>query len=104
MNEFAGKELDPETRGNMEQSFGVDFSEVRIHKNAPASVTQGARAFTQDNHIAFAPGSYDNKLLAHELTHVVQQKQGRVRPSIALESEAALSAQCVAGGIKAPIK
>jgi hypothetical protein len=66
----------------MEPRFGHDFSRVRIHSDAKAAESArafGARAFTVGTDIAFAEGEYrpDTKagqqLLAHELTHTVQQ-------------------------------
>jgi hypothetical protein len=77
-----GKPLDPATRAFMEPHFGCDFSATRIHadpQGAEASRSIHARAFTAGDHIAFAPGEYapatpaGRRLLAHELTHVVQQ-------------------------------
>lgn len=69
----------------MEQAFGQDFSAVRVHVGTvpPAS---GARALTHGNAIHFAPGQYDPgtppglRLIARQLAHVVQQREGRVRP------------------------
>jgi hypothetical protein len=66
----------------MEPRFGRDFSAVRIHARAEASESAralNARAYTLGRDIVFAPGQYRNdtpdgrRLLAHELTHVVQQ-------------------------------
>ena len=79
-----GRPLDPDTRSFMEPRFGHDFSKVRIHDNASASSSAqsvAARAYTVGSNIAFrsgefAPGSGEGRrLLAHELTHVVQQGQ-----------------------------
>jgi uncharacterized protein DUF4157 len=70
-------------RGKMEGAFGSDFSGVRVHEG-PQAEAMGALAYTQGAHIHFAPGAYDpdsrggQELLGHELTHVVQQAQGRV--------------------------
>ncbi|MCI3920990.1 DUF4157 domain-containing protein [Paenibacillus sp. TRM 82003] len=70
----------------MESSFGADFSDVRIHEGSMAAGI-GALAYAQGSDIHFAPGQYDpgsrkgQELLGHELTHVVQQRQGRVRPT-----------------------
>ena len=70
------------TRAEMEGHFKADFSSVRLHTDAHAasmSRTLSAQAFTYGNHIYFGAGKYDpgssagKKLLAHELTHVVQQ-------------------------------
>ncbi len=79
-----GTPLPDEIRAKMEALFGVDFSAVRIHVG-PQAQKVGARAFTRGMDIFFAPGQYQPRtasgqaLLAHELTHVVQQAQGRVR-------------------------
>jgi hypothetical protein len=63
--------------------MGADFSDVRIHQDTQAaqlSTDLSARALTYGNHIAFAPGEYSadtsagKQLLAHELTHVLQQR------------------------------
>lgn len=78
----AGNELDASTRGFMESKFDQDFSKVRVHTDADAaSASQqlGANAYTVGQHIGFAEGKYNpdtadgRKLLAHELTHTVQQ-------------------------------
>ncbi|QHT70508.1 DUF4157 domain-containing protein [Rhodocytophaga rosea] len=67
-------------------AFGADFSDVNIHQGEQATQV-GALAFAQGNDIHFAPGQYDpqsqrgQELLGHELTHVVQQRQGRVQPT-----------------------
>lgn len=78
----AGTSLDGTLRESMESRFGQDFSQVRIHSGAQAaSAAQSinARAFTFENHLVFNQGEYapqsasGQQLLAHELTHVVQQ-------------------------------
>lgn len=77
--EGAGKALPPEVKEAAEKAFGADFSNVRIHEDASVSEL-GAKAYVQGNDIVFAPGaSNDPKLLAHELSHVVQQRSGRVK-------------------------
>ena len=72
-------------RGDFEARFGHDFSRVRIHAGGEAreaSDAIGARAFTVGDHIAFAAGEWapgtsaGRRLLAHELSHVVQQQAG----------------------------
>lgn len=77
-----GQPLDAETRAFMEPRFGHDFSQVRVHADSHAGATAqsvSARAFTVGPDIAFAPGEYQpgstsgKQLLAHELTHVIQQ-------------------------------
>lgn len=78
-----GGALPPAVGAEMEATFGADFSGVRVHESAQAS-SLGAVAFTQGSDIHFAPGQYDphsaagKELLGHELTHVVQQRDGRV--------------------------
>ena len=77
-----GRTLEPELRGTMEQRFGRDFGNVRIHTDAASA--QSARdvqalAYTVGSDVVFAAGRYapgtpdGQRLLAHELTHVVQQ-------------------------------
>lgn len=82
----AGRPLDPAVRSRMEAHFGHDFSRVRVHTGAGASVAArqlGARAFTVSDQVAFGSGEYrpgtpgGDRLLAHELAHVVQQGRGR---------------------------
>jgi len=77
-----GYPLDAVTKAFMEPRFGFDFSEVRIHSDAQAmnaAESMNASAFTLGNDISFSRGQYlpdtseGRHLLAHELTHVVQQ-------------------------------
>ncbi|MEX0761921.1 MAG: DUF4157 domain-containing protein [Dehalococcoidia bacterium] len=78
-----GSPLPSGTREEMESAFGSDFSSVRVHEGSAADAV-GAVAYTQGTDIHFAPGRYNadstdgQRLLAHELTHVVQQKAGKV--------------------------
>ena len=79
----SGQPLPPAVLRKMERFFGADFSAVRIHvgREAPSI---GALAFTAGTDIFFAPGRYQphaptgQALLGHELTHVLQQRAGRV--------------------------
>jgi hypothetical protein len=80
-----GTPLSPEVRTFMEPRFGVDFSQVRIHTSSEAVQMNRdlqAQAFTHGSDIYFGSGKYDpgssagKQLLAHELTHVVQQTGG----------------------------
>ena len=79
-----GLPLPSEVRTKMETAFGADFSDVRVHIGHEVS-SLGAIAYTWGTNIHFAPGQYNphtmqgQKLLGHELWHVLQQKQGRVR-------------------------
>ncbi|GHE12578.1 eCIS core domain-containing protein [Streptomyces alanosinicus] len=77
----AGRPLDGRTRDEMERRLGADFSDVRVHTDsaARASATElGARAYTSGNHVVIGKGGGDKHTLAHELTHVVQQRNGPV--------------------------
>jgi hypothetical protein len=81
----SGSPLPTSTRRQMEGGFGADFSGVRIHDDNSAkqmSKDLHAQAFTHGKDIYFNSGKYDpqstggKRLLAHELTHVVQQNKG----------------------------
>ncbi|WP_199758637.1 DUF4157 domain-containing protein [Aquabacterium soli] len=93
-----GESLPENLAPRLEQQFGHDFSNVRIHHDGQADVLSkelAAKAFTVGSDIFFASGQYQPgtpaglQLLAHELTHVVQQKDSvpavhrRVDPSLA---------------------
>ncbi|WP_137294796.1 DUF4157 domain-containing protein [Nocardioides dongxiaopingii] len=78
-----GESLEAPVRSTMEAAFGTDLGKVRIHRGASAakiSRTISAEAFTTGNDIFFAGGAYDpssargQKVLAHELGHVMQGK------------------------------
>jgi hypothetical protein len=63
----------------MEYLSGLDLSDVRVHYNSASPARFLALAYAYGNHIHLGPGQ--EHLLAHELWHVVQQKQGHVRPT-----------------------
>ena len=77
----------PTIMQQMESAFETDFSNVNIHTSSNEAVQLKAQAFTQGNDIHFAPGKYQpgtengKALLGHELSHVVQQREGRVNPT-----------------------
>ncbi|BFO16345.1 hypothetical protein SHKM778_27330 [Streptomyces sp. KM77-8] len=76
-----GRPLDPAVRAELEPRMGADFSGVRVHDDAAAraSATEvGARAYTSGRHIVVGEGGADKHTLAHELTHVIQQRRGPV--------------------------
>ena len=79
--------LPEDVQAKMENSFGTNFSNVNIHQNDDSANQMGALAYTQGDHVHFAPGQYNpntqggQELLGHELTHVVQQREGRVQPT-----------------------
>lgn len=79
-----GQPLADASRSFFEQRFGYDFSQVRVHSDtsaAEAARSLNARAFTIGKDVTFGDGQYSpetdegKKLLAHELTHVVQQRK-----------------------------
>jgi hypothetical protein len=76
-----GRRLDDATRTDMEARLGADFSDVRIHDDTAARTSAadlGARAYTSGSHVVLGAGGTDPHTLAHELTHVIQQRQGPV--------------------------
>jgi hypothetical protein len=97
-----GAPLDPAARKWFEARFGRDFSDVRVHTDEHAAQSAravNARAFTSGEHITFDAGQYaphsdrGQRLVAHELTHVVQQRartplEGVSEPGDAAEREA----------------
>ncbi|TXS47813.1 DUF4157 domain-containing protein, partial [Streptomyces sp. or43] len=82
-----GAPLDTETRTDLEARMGADFSDVRIHNDSSAHESAkgvGAHAYTVGNNVVFQRDAYDpsslrgRTTLAHELTHVIQQRSGPV--------------------------
>jgi hypothetical protein len=79
----AGAPLPADVRTKMEARFGEDFSNVQIHTNSTDVGTMQAGAAAKGEHIHFAAGKFDpttkegEKLIAHELTHVVQVRGGK---------------------------
>ncbi|MFJ5074065.1 DUF4157 domain-containing protein [Streptomyces sp. NPDC088553] len=76
-----GRPLDEPVREEMEARLGADFSDVRIHDDSTARASAaevGARAYTSGSHVVIGDGGGDKHTLAHELTHVIQQRQGPV--------------------------
>jgi len=80
-----GQPLPDSTRSYFEPRFGADFSQVRVHTDSKAADTAksiNAKAFTKGKDVVFGSGQYSpgtssgKHLLAHELTHVVQQGNG----------------------------
>lgn len=85
-----GQALDGATRAFMEASFRRDFSAVRVHCDSPAQRSAQeirAAAWTAGQHVVFSPGRFAPetteglRLIAHELTHVVQQSQPAAIPA-----------------------
>lgn len=109
----SGQPLDESSRTDMEQRFGADFSDVRIHTDSAAkdsAAEVGAVAYTSGSHIVAGAGGLDRHTLAHELTHVIQQRTGPVAgtdrgdglrvsdPSDRFEREAEANARRVLSG------
>ncbi len=110
-----GSPLPSLVRTKMERALGSDLSRVRIHQGEEAE-SVGALAYTRGTDLHFQRGAYDptsgpgQRLLGHELAHVVQQAQGRVAspvgagapinddPKLEAEAEAA-GARAAAGGV-----
>ncbi|HEX9868662.1 MAG TPA: DUF4157 domain-containing protein, partial [Candidatus Tectomicrobia bacterium] len=108
-----GQPLDPATRAFMEPRFGHDFSHVRVHTDVEAAEsarTVNALAYTVGRDVVFGLGQYapgtvgGQRLLAHELTHVVQQVRsvgehlGVSSPHVSAEKEAARVAPLITVG------
>jgi len=83
-----GEALDSGARIQMESAFGADFSGVRVHTDTRADTLNrelNAHAFTTGQDIFFRQGAYNpgsssgRELLAHELTHVVQQNGDKIQ-------------------------
>lgn len=111
----AGEPLDTATRAFMESRFSHDFSQVRVHtgpRAAESSRAVNALAYTVGRDVVFAAGQYaprteqGRRLLAHELTHTVQQaaaaltSEGRIElnESPLMEHQAEAAADTVVGG------
>lgn len=98
----SGAALDANVRQDMEARFGQDFGSVRIHTDAPAARSArdvDAHAYTVGSNIVFSAGQYapgsgeGRRLLAHELTHVVQQGGGATGPVVQREPVSAPAAK-----------
>lgn len=94
----SGQPLSDRIREPMEQAFGANFSGVKVHADATSDrLNQSiqAKAFTTGTDIFFRQGAYNpesrggQELIAHELTHVVQQNGGLVQPGQAQTLQAA---------------
>ncbi|MEG3928233.1 eCIS core domain-containing protein [Microcoleus sp. T3_D1] len=105
-----GKLMPEPVQQKMEGAFGADFSGVRIHEG-PQAKAINAIAYTQGENIHFQPGKYQpdtqsgQELLGHELTHVVQQRAGRVaapqKKGIPINADSGLETEADVLGAKA---
>lgn len=121
----SGSPLAPEVQRDMQSRLGHDFSDVRVHTGGAAhqsAQSVNAQAYTVGSNVVFQDGKYDpssaggKQMLAHELTHVVQQRSGPVDgtesgggvkvsdPSDRFEREASATAEAAmsAGHVAAP--
>jgi hypothetical protein len=117
LHQESGQPLDAVTRAFFEPRFGRDFSNVRVHTNKAAGESArsiNAHAYTFGSNVVFAPGKYNphsidgRSLLAHELSHTIQQGPAAfagpeasrtiARSAPAQEAEARLAAKSVLRG------
>ncbi len=109
-NPGQGRPLPEAVRRKMESVFNTDFSDVRVHVGAQAQ-SIGAVAFTMGSQIHFATGQYNpdtshgQRLLGHELMHVMQQRSGRMRNpfggGVAVVQDPGMEAEAERMGIQA---
>ncbi|HEU0304366.1 MAG TPA: DUF4157 domain-containing protein [Gaiellaceae bacterium] len=114
-----GRPLEPGVRGEMEARLGHDFSQVRVHADDRAAASAqavAAEAYTVGRHVVFGGGAYrptsdeGRRLVAHELTHVVQQGGGDhggarlavapARGALEAEAESALPGRTAAPSVQ----
>lgn len=113
----SGKPMNGSVRAEMETAFGADFSTVRLHDDSSARESAkalGARAYTAGENVVLGSGAVDKHTLAHELAHVVQQRNGPVagtalggqlrisHPDDSFEKAAEHTAATVLAGHQAP--
>lgn len=97
--------LPPKLRAGVESLSGVSMDGVRVHRNSSKPAQMRAHAFAQGREIHIAPGQ--DRHLPHEAWHVVQQAQGRVRPSrqmmgnVQVNDEARLESEATTMGARA---
>ncbi|MEO5832491.1 MAG: DUF4157 domain-containing protein [Nakamurella sp.] len=126
LNSGGGSPLAPEVQAEMQTRLGHDFSDVRVHDDSRAhesAKSVNAHAYTVGSNVVFQRDTYDpssaagKTMLAHELTHVIQQRNGPVEgtstgggikvsdPSDRFEREAAANAERVMSApvIAAPV-
>ena len=113
-----GHSIDPNVRETLEPRFGVSFENVRVHDDAVAAAAAesvGARAYTIGSDVVFGAGEYapntasGQRTLAHELTHVVQQRPAAIQhiqrdlatppPTVAPAAQADLTQEQIASAI-----
>ena len=116
----AGQPLPPPLRQELAADLGIDFADVQVHTDAHAGRAAdvlGAKAFTIGRDVFFGPGRYapaapeGRRLIAHELTHVVQQARGepagiirRAPKDTVKRNVAKAGVKAVVGGVQALLK
>jgi 5-methylcytosine-specific restriction endonuclease McrA len=113
-----GRPLPASVREPLERAFGAPLADVAVHTDPAAAATADrlhARAYTRGRHIVFGPGRFDpysprgKALLAHELSHVLQQRAttlgggGAARRSAEAETEATSAGALASAGLPAPV-
>ena len=76
-----GQPLGAPLKEEMESRLGAEFPDVRVHTGSAAHASAaavGARAYTSGSDVVIGDGGADKRTLAHELTHVIQQRTGPV--------------------------
>lgn len=91
-------------RSGIESLSGLSMQDVKVHRNSDAPAKVGAHAYAQGRDIHLAPGQ--DRHLPHEAWHVVQQAQGRVKPTlheggVAINDDAGLEKEADVMGAKA---
>ena len=91
-------------KSGIESLSGMSMSDVRVHTNSSEPAQLNALAYAQGNDIHVAPGQEQH--LPHEAWHVVQQRQGRVQPTmqmagVGVNDDASLESEADAMGAKA---
>lgn len=99
--------LPDDLKSGVESLSGLSMNDVKVHFNSPRPAQLHALAYTQGTDIHVAPGQ--EKHLAHEAWHVVQQKQGRVKPTtqmmdVSINDDTALEREADVMGAKAAVQ
>jgi hypothetical protein len=102
--DFVDRGLPDDLRAGIESLSGLDLSDVRVHANSEKPAQLNAAAYAHGDNIYLAPGQ--ERHLPHEAWHVVQQKQGRVMPTLRIDDvdvsdDQALEREADAMGAKA---
>lgn len=80
LTDSTGVSVPKRLKSGFEHMSGLSFEDVRIHYSSPNPARIGAYAYAAGRNVYLGPGQ--EKYLPHELAHVMQQKQGRVLPTV----------------------